>query len=574
VFVKTTRRRRGDKTYEYLSLVEAVRDGDRTGHRTLLRLGEVSALQASGQLERIVAALQRHLEHRPDGGRDEVAVEALRADSARSVGATAAIDALWRRLHLDVHFAGVGLERGAGLLDDAVFAMVANRLIDPCAKRRLPEWVSSDVAMPAGFEAPSTDQYYRALDAVAAVKQTTEAELYAALCDLTNLDLRLVCYDLTSTYFEGSSRASDRFPSKAFGYSRDHRSDRPQVVIGLLCTSDGIPIAHHVFAGNTADVATLPNVLEDLQQRFGVGPICVVADRGLISADNVDIVAGHGFDHVLATRLHRDPTCAEALTLAARPEATWVPVGQAHSTACDVTLADGRRCVIVASDERHRRDSTRTAELVARTESRLLALEDRVRRGDLRDAGKIGRAAQRILGPSGVGQLFDVEIAEGRFVYHYNDDAFAYEEVLAGRYVLVTSLPLDQADTAAVVIAYRQLQQVEARFRVLKDFLHLRPVRHWTEPRVHGHIAVCVYAAVIEALITATLAAAGVRDPDLPDQHLTAARALRELARIRTVTLDAGQRHVEVVTRRNPLQARILNALDVDTTSWDRAHIT
>ena len=251
-----------------------------------------------------------------------------------------------------------------------------------------------------------------------------------------------------------------------------------------------------------------------------------------------------------------------------------MPVGQAHSTACDVTLADGRRCVIVASDERHRRDSTRTAELVARTESRLLALEDRVRRGDLRDAGKIGRAAQRILGPSGVGQLFDVEIAEGRFVYHYNDDAFAYEEVLAGRYVLVTSLPLDQADTAAVVIAYRQLQQVEARFRVLKDFLHLRPVRHWTEPRVHGHIAVCVYAAVIEALITATLAAAGVRDPDLPDQHLTAARALRELARIRTVTLDAGQRHVEVVTRRNPLQARILNALDVDTTSWDRAHIT
>ena len=140
--------------------------------------------------------------------------------------------------------------------------------------------------------------------------------------------------------------------------------------------------------------------------------------------------------------------------------------------------------------------------------------------------------------------------------------------------MLVTSLTPDQATTAHVVVAYRQLQPVEHRFRVLKDFFHLRPVRHWTERRVHGHIAVCVYAAVIEALITAALAAADIRDPDLPDQHLSAARALRELARIRAVTLDAGDRHVDVVTRRSPLQARILAALDVDTARWDRAHIT
>jgi hypothetical protein len=573
VFVKTTRRRRGDKTYEYLSLVEAVRDGDRTGHRTLMRLGEVSALQSSGQLERIVAALQRHLEqdgHTPAG----VEMEALSAESARSIGATAAVDALWQRLHLDVHFAGIGLERGAGLLDDAVFAIVANRLIDPCSKRRLPEWVDADVVMPASFEAPSTDQYYRALDVVAAVKETTEAELYSALCDLTNLDLRLVCYDLTSTYFEGSPRGSDRFPAKAFGYSRDHRSDRPQVVIGLLCTSDGIPIAHHVFAGNTADVTTLSGVLADLQHRFGVGRICVVADRGLISADNVDVVAGHGYDHVIATKLHRDPTCHEALTASAAPDAVWVPVPAAHSTACDIVLADGRRAVVVASAERQRRDSTRTAELVARTEARLLGLEDRVRAGRLVDAGKIGRAAQRILGPSGVGHLFEVEIAESRFLYHYNDAAFDYEELLAGRYVLTTSLTVHDADTAAVVVAYRQLQAVEARFRVLKDFLHLRPVRHWTERRVHGHIAVCVYAAVIEALITQALAAADIRDPDLSDQPLSAARALRELARIRSVRLDAGERRVDVITRRNPLQAHILDALGVDTSGWDRAQIT
>ena len=234
-------------------------------------------------------------------------------------------------------------------------------------------------------------------------------------------------YDLTSTYFEGSRSPSARFPSRAFGYSRDRRSDRPQVVIGLLCTGDGIPIAHHVFAGNTADVATLPGVLDDLATRFGVGRVCVVADRGLISADNVEILDGHGFAHVLATRLHRDPTCAAALDAAAADDAVWVEVPDSSCTACEVTV-DGRRCVVVSSPERLARDTVRTAELVARTEAKLVALEWRVRDGLLTDPGKIGRAAQRILGPSGVGRLFDVEIGPGRFLYHYNDAAFAYED--------------------------------------------------------------------------------------------------------------------------------------------------
>jgi hypothetical protein len=567
VFVKTTRRKRDDKTYEYLSLVETVRDGTKIGHRTLLRLGEVTWLRDTGQLERIVAALESHLE------RDLVDVAALDATDAPEVGGLAAVWTLWQRLGLDDWFAKVRAERGAEVLEHAVFAMVANRLLAPSSKRALGEWTDRDVVMPAGWETPSLDQYYRALDAVADAKETTETQLYARLTDLTNLDLRLVMYDLTSTYFEGSSTPSTRFPSRAFGYSRDRRSDRPQVVIGLLCTGDGVPIAHHVFAGNTADVATLPGVLEDLATRFGVGRVCVVADRGLISADNVEILDGHGFAHVLATRLHRDPTCAAALEAASRDDVVWVEMPDSSCTACEITI-DARRCVVVSSPERLARDTLRTAELVARTEAKLVALEWRVRDGHLTDAGKIGRAAQRILGPSGVGRLFDVEIGPGRFLYHYNDAAFAYEDTLAGHYVLTTSLTAVEASTTQVVSAYQQLQQIEARFRVLKDFLHLRPVRHFTERRVRGHIAICVYASILEALIAADLHTGDVRDPDLPDQHLSSARALRELGRIRAVTLDAAGRTITVVTRRSPSQARILHALHVDTQPWDRAHIT
>jgi len=567
MFVKTTRRKRGDKVYTYLSLVEAVREDGKMRHRTLVRLGEAGELAATGQLDRIIAALRAHAEG------TWVAGDELEAGDAAAIGGMAAAAAYWRRLGLDHHFGRVG----GGVewpLADAVLAMVAGRLLAPSSKRRLPEWVGEDVVMPEGFRVPELHHYYRAVDGVAGAKADTEVHLYARLTDLTNLDLRLVCYDLTSTYFEGETRPRERFASRAFGYSRDHRSDRPQVVIGLLCTGDGIPIAHHVFAGSTADVSTLPGVLADLQERFGVGKVCLVADRGLISADNLAAVEAGGFDHLLATRLHNNAEVAAALQAATAPDASWVPVPEAGSAACEVDH-DGRRYVVVMSVERWRRDVTRTAELVKRTETELLALEDRVRAGRLKDKAKIGAAAGRILERSGVARLFDTEVGEGRFLYHYDEAAFHYEEqLLAGRYVLTTSLDPEAASTPQVVNHYRRLLEVESSFRVLKDLIELRPVYHWTEDRVRGHIAICVLAILIEALMEDDLRAADVRDPDIPEQFLSPRRALRELQRIRSVRIEAGTTTLDVVTRRSALQSRILAAFDVDTSTWDRARIT
>ena len=566
--MKTTVRRRGDKHYRYLSLVEAVRVDGKNTHRTLLRLGEVSELAASGQLDRIIAALRSHAEG------TWLSAGELEALDAPALGAMAAVAAYWRRLGLDAHFAARGEARGAQHLDDTTFAMVANRVLAPCSKRALPEWLANDVVAPAEMVAPSVDQCYRALDAVAEAKEATEDHLYARLTDLTNLDLRLVCYDLTSTYFEGDRQPSERFASRAFGYSRDHRGDRPQIVIGLLVTTDGIPIAHHVFAGNTADVSTMPMVLEDLKARFGVGTITMVADRGLISETNVKALSDNGFGHILATRLHRDHDVAAVLDAAVGPDATWAPCPEANSAVCDVEH-DGKRWVVVASAERHHRDTARTAELVERTAAELRALERRVAEGRLKDKAKIGSAAGRILARAGVARLFDCEIAEGRFLYHYDDYALDYEEqLLAGRYVLATSLSAAEASAAEVLRAYRRLLEVESTFRVLKNFIALRPVYHWTEARVRAHVGVCVLGAVIEALIEADLRRAGVCDPDLADQVLSPRRALRELGRIRAATLAAGEHTIGVVTRRSPLQIRILAALGVDTSAWDRARVS
>ena len=568
VFVKTTRRKRGDKTYTYLSLVEAGRVDGKVVHTTLLRLGEATALRESGQLDRIIAALQEHAD-----GTWLNAAE-LDAGAAPGFGAIAAVRAVFERLGLDEYFDQAGGRRRSGRLSDTVFVMVANRLLAPASKRRtVIEWVD-DVELPAGVMAPSIDQCYRALDAVADLIGATEAHLFARLTSLMNLELRWCCYDLTSTYFETTSVDPDgRFPSKRFGYSRDHRSDRPQVMIGLLVTGDGIPIAHRVFDGNTKDASTMPTVMAELQARFGVGRIALVADRGLISDDNLADVAAAGFDHVIATRLHRDADVAAVLEQAAQPDTVWVPAGGVR-TACEIDH-DGRRHVVVDSPPRRRRDDHRREELLERTETQLIALAERVRTKRLVDAAKIGAAAQRILGPSPVSRCFTTRISEGRFNWDYNTEAVDYEQrLLAGRYVLTTSLTTTQASTADVVAHYQSLANVEHRFRVMKDFLGLRPVFHWTEQRVRGHIAICVLAAVIEAVIANNLTDAGINDPNLTGQTITPRRALAELNRIRIHHLTANDREIRVTTRRNALQSNICTALGVDTRTWDNATIT
>ena len=211
MYVKTTRVRRGNRVYQYVTLVEAVRDGRRVRHQVIARLGEASALRASGELDRIIAALATHA--------DRPAPDDLDVENSLSAGVVQVVDAYWRRLGLGDWFTAAGEAAGKQFgVADAVFAMIANRLADPCSKRAIPEWATADVAMPDWWTPPAAHHYYRALDVVHGVKADTETHLYRRLTDLTNLDLRFVCYDLTSSYFEGDPRASAALPSKQFGY--------------------------------------------------------------------------------------------------------------------------------------------------------------------------------------------------------------------------------------------------------------------------------------------------------------------------------------------------------------------
>ena len=567
MFVKRTVKHRGETAYEYLALVEAVRVGGKNTHRTLFRLGEVSELRESGQLDRIVKALATYAKG------TYVEAGEIEGLGAPSIGAIAAAWSYFCRLGLEEHFSSLGDGRRSRVLSDTVFTMVANRLTDPFSKRRMiKEWLAS-VALPVGVLAPSLDRCYWAIDALAEGKEATEAHLYSQLCNLANLDLRLVCYDLTSSYFETVAVGRRAFSSLAFGYSRDHRGDRPQIMIGLLVTSDGIPIAHHVFSGNTADVSTLPGVMEDLKSRFGVGRIALVADRGLISEDNLALVGAHGFDHVLATRLHHDDDVAAVLELANAPSSSWEAVPEARSFCAEVTH-DSRRFVVVFSPVRYFRDKYRHLTLCARIEDGLIAIEERVRSGRLADPAKIGAAADRVLRSSPVGRCFVVTIREGFFSWDFDEKARRYdEELLCGRFVITTSLTTSEASAAQVLRYYKSLQSVERRFRVMKDFLSLRPMFHWTEARVRGLVALCVLAATIEAVMAQDLVNAKLTDPDLPFQSMTPRRALALLKEVRLQHISAGDSEIKLVNRRSAIQAKVLKALYVDTSTWSKPEI-
>ena len=262
------------------------------------------------------------------------------------------------------------------------------------------------------------------------------------------------------------------------------------MVIGLLCSGDGIPIAHHVFAGNTSDVSTLPGVLDDLVDRFAVGQICVVADRGLISETNIDQVEAACCDWLFATKLHGRAAVAAVLAAAGHADDdAWVEVEQFSSRVCDLDH-DGRRYLVVFSNARAtpRHDPPGAADRQDRT--KLLALEERVRAASSSRRPRSPRRRHHrgpFPGPSAVRHL-------GLAAAGSSTTTTTTRWPTTRPWPATTSWPPRSTATSPtrrpVLAPYRSLQLVENRFRVLKDFLGLRPMFHWTESRVRGHVAV------------------------------------------------------------------------------------
>jgi transposase len=409
-------------------------------------------------------------------------------------------------------------------------------------------------------EARQLQQWYRTLDQLLEHKSQIEHALFLTLRDLFSLRVDMVFYDLTSTYFEG------RGPPDigANGHSRDDKPRNPQVLVGLVMV-DGWPIAHHVFEGNRRDAKTVPDVLRDLEQRFGLKRIVFVGDRGMVTSQNLDDLRASGHGYIVGRNRRRSGEVFDYIKRATGPW-TECPVGitaREKSTAPKTLVQEvasnepGMRVFIVHSEERLAFEIAHRTKAMGRVRARLEKLAQRVAKGRLKAAEKVGAAAAKILVRNHGHRYYGWCYEGGVFRFFEHPVHFTREQVYEGKYVIQTEEP----NLAAVdaVRLYKELSEVERAFASLKDVLDMRPIYHQTGHRVEAHIFVAALAFLLHRAIEKKLKAAHL--------DLSATEALAALKSVRVVDIDLGdgttKRSVTPGTQRAAVMLRALGITDL-----------
>jgi hypothetical protein len=391
-------------------------------------------------------------------------------------------------------------------------ALVVARVLEPAAKLATARQLSAATAAHSlgavlGLGAVDEDELYRALDLLGEAQPRIEA----ALARRHLQDGCLVLYDLTSSWLEGRCCELARF-----GYSRDGRRDKLQIVFGLLCTAEGCPIAVEVFAGDTADPATLAAQVAKLRQRFRLGRVVLVGDRGMITAARIEQdLKPAGLDWITALR-------APAIqALAAEGGPLQLSLFDQRDLA-EIAAPDypGERLIVCRNPDLAAERARKRAELLAATEqdlARIAAATRRVR-APLRGREAIALKVGAVLGRRKVAKHFALTITDASLTFARDQAAIAAEAALDGFYVLRTSLPADALDAPATVLAYKSLAQVERAFRALKTVdLEVRPIHHRLAGRVRAHVFLCLLAYYVQWHLRRALA------PLLFDDHDRAA---------------------------------------------------
>jgi hypothetical protein len=244
----------------------------------------------------------------------ELVGDGLTVTGSRPVGTAHLLDGLWRQLGVDTALRRVlGSCRFTTDVEPVLFALVANRAIDPASKLAAAEWASYDVAIP-GLDSMDEDQAYRAMDLLvqADAQAKVQEAVFFAVADLLNLEVDLLLFDTTSTYFERDTEPDDGF--RRYGHSKDHRPDLPQIVIGLAVTKEGIPVRCWCWPGNTNDQAVLPEVRDGMRD-WRLGRVVTIVDRGLSAEANLDYLTRAGGHYIAGERMRTGaPLVEQALS--------------------------------------------------------------------------------------------------------------------------------------------------------------------------------------------------------------------------------------------------------------------
>jgi hypothetical protein len=409
-------------------------------------------------------------------------------------GHVAAALGMLRRIALDRLMLSTAKDAASRRSCDLAVAMIVDRLIKPRSKLGFVRAVDAETATSS-------------LGAVLRLGQVKEREAYEALDWLLDQQKRienglarrhlqdgvLVLYDVSSSYFEGRC-----CPLAQHGYSRDHRGDRPQIVYGLLCTREGLPVAVEVFDGNTADPATLSSQVETLKDRFGISRLVLVGDRGMITSARIsEDLRPAGLDWITCLRA----PAVQALAAESGPLQLSLFDDRDLAEISAPDMFPGERLIICRNRELAAERTRKREELLAATERELVRIQAQVRRrhAPLRGAAAIGMAVGAVVNSRKVGKHFAVEIGEHSLAFRRRTGQIEQEARLDGIYVIRTSVPAEHLNANEAVQVYKDLARVERAFRCLKTTdLDIRPIRHWTADRVRAHVFLCMLAYHVE----------------------------------------------------------------------------
>jgi hypothetical protein len=489
-------RRKTSAGRAYLQIVESRRDGDQVRQQVIATLGRFDELQASGQLERLVRSGARF-------AAKAMVLSAASNDAAikiavRRIGPALVFERLWDETGCRAVVTELASKRKHGFaLERAVFLTVLHRLFVSGSDRAADRW-REDYAIAGverlglhhlyramawlGEELPETEQDGRTPFAPRCVKDVVEERLFVRRRDLlTRLDL--VFMDTTSLYFEGAGGQT----LGQHGYSKDHRPDLRQMILAVLIDGDGRPVCSEMWPGNTADVTTLIPVIDRLRRRFDIARVCVVADRGMISAETVAELEARRLLYILGVRERTDKLVRE---LVLDDPAPFVPLvitkrGKEIDYEAKAVMLAGRRYIVCRNHQEAAKDAADRASIVA-------ALERQLAKGD-----------KALVSNTGFRRYLKT-ISEQHFAV--DPDKIEQEKKFDGIFVLRTNTDLNPLEA---MLCYKQLWAVEQTFRTAKHLFSTRPIFHKLDETIRGHVFCSFLALVLKTALEERIAAVG-----------------------------------------------------------------
>lgn len=572
MFPRITTVKRANKTYQYLQIVEAYRDNGRTTQRVVANLGRLDPSRRLAGLDDLLASLGKFAT-RPFVRDDQIGCR-----EALPFGSVLLARHLWDQLQLGQIIGKLCRSRRYQFdVAETAFVLVANRLCEPRSEHGLARWLEHTFVcdargrrwkpdwLPAAsitkkqrvkVKHEQLNRWYRTLDALRSGKEAIEEALYLRVRDLFSVKVNLVFYDLTSTYF---CRRSPVGKLRRHGHSKDGKPREVQVMLGVVM-ANGFPIAHHVFAGNQAEKTTLRDVLTDVDQRFGLGHVLVVADRGLISPDNLEYLSGSKFRYLLGVPGRR---CREARdVLEALDETKWARV-DAENLVQEVRLADRTdRYFVIDSLQRKTYEQALRKHSMGRAREALEKVAAAVKAGRLKDPAKIGARAARASAKHHSHRYYSYEVPGlGAFRYWEDPEKMRAEMLHEGKYILKTDDP--ELGMVEAVGGFKELDTVESGFRDLKDVIEMRPVYHKTDERIEAHILVATLGLFLKRSLEHQLASA------FPE--LSGTEAIAAMRSIGLTELDLNGETTRLVSGGGRDARRVLRALGITDLNPPRA---